>query len=100
MPLLFHCRPQFVDDLGRGFGEIGRVVWVGAKVKEVVKDKVKVFFVDFGKKIGGMQKLRRSTHKIIWRISTLIKIQTILKLFIHRLPGARGDEIVKICLMK
>ena len=56
--------------------------------------------IDFGKNFVGMQKLLRSTHKIIWRISTLIKIQTILKLFIHRLPGARGDEIVKICLMK
>ena len=32
--------------------------------------------IDFGKKFGGMQKLRRSTHKIILRISTLIKIHT------------------------
>ena len=35
--------------------------------------------IDFGKKFSGMQKLLRSTHKIILRISTLIKIQTILE---------------------
>ena len=43
--------------------------------------------IDFGKNVGGMQKLLRSTHKMIFRISTLIKIQTILEQFIHRLPG-------------
>ena len=41
--------------------------------------------IDFGKKFGGMQKLRRSTHKIILRISTLINIQTKSELFIHPL---------------
>ena len=39
--------------------------------------------IDFGKNVGGMQKLLRSTHKIILRISTLIKIQTILEVAIH-----------------
>ena len=41
--------------------------------------------IDFGKKFSGMQKLLRSTHKIILRISTLIKIQTILEVAIHTL---------------
>ena len=43
--------------------------------------------IDFGKNFVGMQKLLRGTHKTILRISTHIKIQTILKLFILRLPG-------------
>ena len=45
--------------------------------------------IDFGKNVGGMQKLLRSTHNIILRISTLIKaklcikVHTILELLIH-----------------
>ena len=42
--------------------------------------------IDFGKNFVGMQKLLQSTHKIILRIYTLIKIKTMLKLFIHFIP--------------